>query len=93
MKKPYIVAIDDDLPVLRAVERDLKAKFSTHCRVPAADSLAAIDAFNKVKLIGVGGLRGAALNLVAAPGLHSLHNKSVRLRCVNAHPAQKENST
>ena len=27
MKKPYIIAIDDDLSVLRAVERDLKAKF------------------------------------------------------------------
>ena len=26
MKKPYILAIDDDLSVLRAVERDLKAK-------------------------------------------------------------------
>jgi thioredoxin reductase (NADPH) len=38
MKKPYIVAVDDDLSVLRAVERDLKAKFSPHYRVLAADS-------------------------------------------------------
>jgi len=38
MKKPYIIAIDDDLSVLRAVERDLKAKFSSHYRVLAADS-------------------------------------------------------
>jgi thioredoxin reductase (NADPH) len=38
MKKPYIIAIDDDLSVLRAVERDLKAKFSLHYRVLAADS-------------------------------------------------------
>jgi thioredoxin reductase (NADPH) len=28
MRKPYILAIDDDLSVLRAIERDLKAKFS-----------------------------------------------------------------
>lgn len=38
MKKPYIIAIDDDLSVLRAVERDLKAKFSSYYRVLAADS-------------------------------------------------------
>jgi thioredoxin reductase (NADPH) len=38
MKKPYIIAIDDDLSVLRAVERDLKAKFSSHYRVLAADA-------------------------------------------------------
>src|SRR5712672_2386121 len=38
MKKPYIIAIDDDLSVLRAVERDLKAKFSSKYRVLAADS-------------------------------------------------------
>jgi thioredoxin reductase (NADPH) len=38
MKKPYIIAIDDDLSVLRAVERDLKAKFSSHYHVLAADS-------------------------------------------------------
>ena len=38
MKKPYIIAIDDDLSVLRAVERDLKAKFSSRYRVLAADS-------------------------------------------------------
>jgi len=38
MKKPYIIAIDDDLSVLRAVERDLKAKFALHYRILAADS-------------------------------------------------------
>ena len=38
MKKPYIVAIDDDLSVLRAVERDLKAKFSADYRILAIDS-------------------------------------------------------
>ena len=38
MKKPYIIAVDDDLSVLRAVERDLKARFSLHYRVLGADS-------------------------------------------------------
>jgi thioredoxin reductase (NADPH) len=38
MKKPYILAIDDDLSVLRAVERDLKMKFSPNYRVIAVDS-------------------------------------------------------
>jgi thioredoxin reductase (NADPH) len=38
MKKPFIIAIDDDLSVLRAVERDLKAQFSSHYRVLTADS-------------------------------------------------------
>jgi len=38
MKKPNIIAVDDDLSVLRAVERDLKGRFSSHYRVLAADS-------------------------------------------------------
>jgi thioredoxin reductase (NADPH) len=38
MKKPYIVALDDDTAVLRAVERDLKAKFSANYRIVASDS-------------------------------------------------------
>jgi thioredoxin reductase (NADPH) len=38
MKKPYIVAIDDDLSVLRAVERDLKSKFASQYRILTADS-------------------------------------------------------
>ncbi|MGJ5814445.1 FAD-dependent oxidoreductase [Paludibaculum fermentans] len=38
MKKPYILAIDDDSAVLRAVERDLKAKFSQDYRIIAVDS-------------------------------------------------------
>ena len=29
MKKPYILAVDDDASVLRAVERDLRARFSS----------------------------------------------------------------
>lgn len=38
MRKPYILAIDDDLSVLRAVERDLKKKFTGNYRVLAVDS-------------------------------------------------------
>lgn len=37
-KKPYIVALDDDTSVLRAVERDLKAKFSSSYRILAIDT-------------------------------------------------------
>lgn len=38
MKKPYILALDDDNAVLRAVERDLKSKFSANYRILGADS-------------------------------------------------------
>jgi thioredoxin reductase (NADPH) len=37
-KKPFILALDDDPAVLRAVERDLKSKFSADYRVVAADA-------------------------------------------------------
>lgn len=38
MKKPYILAIDDDSAVLRAVERDLKSKFAQDYRIIAVDA-------------------------------------------------------
>lgn len=38
MKKPYILAIDDDSAVLRAVERDLKSRFSQDYRIIAVDA-------------------------------------------------------
>lgn len=38
MKKPYILAVDDDVSVLRAVERDLKSKFAARYRIVAVDS-------------------------------------------------------
>jgi len=38
MKKPYILAVDDDPAVLRAVERDLKSKFAAQYRILTADS-------------------------------------------------------
>jgi thioredoxin reductase (NADPH) len=37
-KKPFILALDDDLAVLRAVERDLKSKFSADYRILSADA-------------------------------------------------------
>ena len=38
MKKPYILALDDDSAVLRAVERDLKGRFASRFRIIAADA-------------------------------------------------------
>jgi len=38
MKKPYLLALDDDPAVIRAVERDLKSKFAASYRILAADS-------------------------------------------------------
>jgi thioredoxin reductase (NADPH) len=37
-KKPFILALDDDPAVLRAVERDLKSKFSADYRILSADA-------------------------------------------------------
>ncbi len=36
--KPAILAVDDDLPVLRAVERDLRARYGTDYRIVGAGS-------------------------------------------------------
>jgi thioredoxin reductase (NADPH) len=38
MAKPYILAVDDDPQVLRAVERDLKSQYGTEYRVVAVDA-------------------------------------------------------
>ena len=38
MKKPFILALDDDPSVIRAIERDLKSKFGAHYRVLASES-------------------------------------------------------
>jgi thioredoxin reductase (NADPH) len=38
MAKPYILAVDDDPSVLRAVERDLKSHFGSQYRILASDS-------------------------------------------------------
>jgi thioredoxin reductase (NADPH) len=37
-KKPYILALDDDPSVLRAVERDLRSKFAADYRILAVDA-------------------------------------------------------
>ena len=38
MKKPFILALDDDPGVIKAVERDLKSKFGGEYRIIASDS-------------------------------------------------------
>lgn len=38
MPRPVILAVDDDPPVLRAIERDLRARYGREWRVIAADS-------------------------------------------------------
>ncbi len=38
MKKPFILALDDDPSVMKAIERDLKSKFGGDYRVLASDS-------------------------------------------------------
>jgi len=51
--KPAIMAVDDDLAVLRAVERDLRARYGSDYRVLAAGSgPAALDATRKLTLRG-----------------------------------------
>jgi thioredoxin reductase (NADPH) len=51
--KPVILAVDDDLPVLRAVERDLRARYGETYRIVAASSGAeAIEAVRQLTLRG-----------------------------------------
>jgi len=51
--KPVILAVDDDLPVLRAVERDLRARYGTDYRIVAASSGAeALEAVRQLTLRG-----------------------------------------
>jgi len=38
LKKPYLLALDDDTAVLKAMERDLRAKFSGQYRIVSSDS-------------------------------------------------------
>jgi thioredoxin reductase (NADPH) len=38
MKKPFILALDDDPSVIKAIERDLKSKFGSAYRILAVDS-------------------------------------------------------
>ena len=51
--KPVILAVDDDLPVLRAVERDLRARYGEQYRIVAASSGAeALEAVRQLTLRG-----------------------------------------
>jgi len=56
--KPVILAVDDDAPVLRAVERDLRARYGKQYRVVAATSGA--EALEAVRQLTV---RGGAIGL------------------------------
>jgi thioredoxin reductase (NADPH) len=56
--KPVILAVDDDLPVLRAVERDLRARYGDQYRIVAANS--GHDALEAVRQLT---LRGNAVAL------------------------------
>lgn len=61
MENPVIVAIDDDLQVLRAIERDLRGGFGSAYRIVAAESGAtALDVVRRLKL------RGSAVALFVA---------------------------
>ena len=51
--KPVILAVDDDLPVLRAVERDLRARYGDQYRIVAASSgQEALEAVRQLTLRG-----------------------------------------
>src|SRR5215207_310140 len=53
MAKPVILAVDDDLQVLRAVERDLRRRYAREYRILRADSgESALDTLGKLKLRG-----------------------------------------
>jgi thioredoxin reductase (NADPH) len=56
--KPVILTVDDDVPVLRAIERDLRARYGKEHRVVAASSGA--DALEAVRQLTV---RGSAISL------------------------------
>ena len=51
MRKPIILTVDDDQPVLRALERDLRTHYSSDYRIMRADSGdSALDAVRQLKL-------------------------------------------
>lgn len=53
MKKPFILALDDDPSVMKAIERDLKSKFGGDYRVLASDSPAkALDLTRQIQARG-----------------------------------------
>src|SRR5215208_3923052 len=56
--KPVILTVDDDVPVLRAIERDLRARYGKDYRVVAASS--GTEALEAVRQLTV---RGSAIGL------------------------------
>jgi thioredoxin reductase (NADPH) len=56
--KPVILSVDDDVPVLRAIERDLRARYGKEYRIVAASSGA--EALDAVRQLTV---RGSAIGL------------------------------
>jgi thioredoxin reductase (NADPH) len=51
MKLPFIIIVDDDEQVLRAIQRDVRAKYHTDYRVSATDSaMEAIELIKELKL-------------------------------------------
>ena len=51
MAKPILLSVDDDLDVLRAVERDLRSHYGANYRVLASDSpQAALNLLKQLKL-------------------------------------------
>src|SRR5438270_5557945 len=51
MAKPILLSVDDDLDVLRAVERDLRSHYGANYRVLASDSpTGALDLLKQLKL-------------------------------------------
>jgi thioredoxin reductase (NADPH) len=51
MAKPAIITVDDDAEVLRAIERDLRRKYSADYRVLRADSgQTALDIVRELKI-------------------------------------------
>ena len=57
--KPVLLTVDDDLPVLRAVERDLRSRYGSDYRVVAATS--GIEALEAVRQLT---LRGSTVSLM-----------------------------
>src|SRR5690606_79590 len=51
MKLPFIIIIDDDVQVLRAIQRDVRSKYREDYKILAADSaVEALEAVKELKL-------------------------------------------
>ena len=77
MRKPYILAIDDDVSVLRAVERDLRKRYAENYRVVRAESGAsALGVLRQLQLRN----EPVALLLVDQRTTRSLASSELRLK-------------